>query len=137
MAWGYMRAQGGQGGSSNIQPIGNIQAFNLYVDGDRSYGKAKADSFGADFEVSGNTLVCKQARTYRVQVTAFFRYSKFYVRKNGDTILTVDGERIGNGGSASGETTVDLASGDVLSCTTSYQAANTRFAVGDALIFRA
>lgn len=125
------------GAIKSAQPTGNIQGYNIYVAGDRSYGGAKADSFGADFEVSGDTLVCKKARTYRVQATAFFRYGYFYVRKNGDAILTVNGYTVGNGSRVSGETTVDLVPGDVVSCTTSYTAANTRFVVGDALIFRA
>ena len=124
-------------GGGGAGPTGNIQSYNIYVAGDRTYGGAHADSFGDDFEVSGDTLICKKARTYRVQVTAFFRYGYFYVRKNGDAILTVSGISVGTGGSVDGETTVDLAPGDVVSCATSYTAANTRFAVGDALIFRA
>ena len=135
MAWGYMRAQGGAGAKD--QPVAIAERNSVTVVGDNSYGGAKYFTYTDDFILNpSGGLTCMKNGSYKVQATAFFRYGYFYVRKNNETVLTVNGWTTGNGGNVTVEGDVELLEGDILTVSTSLSGASTTFASGAAFFFK-
>lgn len=130
-----LRTAGGTGAKN--QPVAIAEGNQVLVVGDNNYGSAKYFTYTDDFILNpSGGLICMKNGSYKVQATAFFRYGCFYVRKNNETVLTVNGWTTGDGGNVTTEGDVELSEGDVLTVSTSLSGASTTFASGGAFVFR-
>lgn len=131
-----LRTPGGAGAKKN-QPVAIAERNHVLVVGDNNYGATKYFTYTDDFILnSSGGLICMKNGSYKVQATAFFRYGYFYVRKNNETVLTVNGWTTGGGGNVTVEGDVDLLEGDILTVSTSLSGASTTFASGGAFFFK-
>ena len=132
---GLMSA-GGTGAKKN-QPVAIAEENYLIVVGDNSYGETKYFTYTDDFILNpSGGLTCMKNGSYKVQATAFFRYGYFYVRKNNETVLTVNGWTTSGGGNVTVEGDVELLEGDILTVSASLSGAPTTFASGGAFFFK-
>lgn len=131
-----LRAAGGTGAKKN-QPVAIAEGNSVNVVGDNYYGRTKYFTYTDDFILnSSGGLICMKNGSYKVQATAFFRYGYFYVRKNNETVLTVNGMTTGGGENVTVEGDVELLEGDILTVSTSLSGSSTTFAFGGAFIFK-
>lgn len=131
-----LRAAGGTGAKKN-QPVAIAEGNSVNVVGDNYYGRTKYFTYTDDFILnSSGGLICMKNGSYKVQATAFFRYGYFYVRKNNETVLTVNGMTTGGGENVTVEGDVELLEGDILTVSTSLSGSSTTFASGGAFIFK-
>ena len=129
-------ASGGAGAKKN-QPVAIAERNHVLVVGDNNYGSTKYFTYTDDFILNhSGGLTCMKNGSYKVQATAFFRYGYFYVRKNNETVLTVNGWTTGSGGNVTVEGDVELLEGDILTVSTSLSGASTTFASGGAFFFK-
>lgn len=131
-----LRTAGGTGAKKN-QPVAIAERNHVLVVGDNNYGSTKYFTYTDDFILNpSGGLTCMKNGSYKVQATAFFRYGYFYVRKNNETVLTVNGWTTGGGGNVTVEGDVELLEGDILTVSTSLSGATTTFASGGAFFFK-
>ena len=130
-----LRTASGTGAKN--QPVAIAEGNHLSVVGDRYYGGTKYFTYTDDFILNpSGGLTCMKNGSYKVQATAFFRYGYFYVRKNKETVLTVNGWAIPAGGNVTVEGDVELLEGDILTVSTDLSGAPTTFASGGAFFFK-
>lgn len=124
-------------GTKKNQPVAIAEANYVSVVGDNYYDGTKYFTYTDDFILnSSDGLTCMKNGSYKVQATAFFRYGYIYVRKNNETVLTVNGWTTSKGGNVTTEGDVELSEGDVLTVSTKLSGAPTTFASGGAFVFR-
>ena len=131
-----LRTAGGTGAKKN-QPVAIAEGNHVLVVGDNNYYSTKYFTYTDDFILNpSGGLICMKNGSYKVQATAFFRYGYFYVRKNNETVLTVNGWTTGGGENVTVEGDVELLEGDILTVSTSLSGSSTRFASGGAFFFK-
>lgn len=134
MAWGYMRAQSGGGGSAK-QPVAELFRLGLIAGGDNRYGNGQANAYTRAFSTDGSTLICKSPGTYRIYAYGSFRYAYLYLKVNDVTRITVNGWTNSKGQISTAEEEVSLAAGDKVTFVSSLASGTTTFAAGNAVIY--